>query len=75
MNFLYIMTADLKYPESFRGFRKAPLPPPTARHVHPSFRDLHLVCGIPKAPLCKGGWQKSLIFDWGIVWSGYFHEP
>ena len=20
-----------------------------------------------KAPLCKGGWQKSLIFDWGIV--------
>ena len=21
----------------------------------------------PKAPLCKGGWQKSLIFDWGIV--------
>ena len=21
----------------------------------------------PKAPLSKGGWQKSLIFDWGIV--------
>ena len=21
----------------------------------------------PKAPLCKGGCQKSLIFDWGIV--------
>ena len=21
----------------------------------------------PKAPLCKGGWQKSLISDWGIV--------
>ena len=20
-----------------------------------------------KAPLCKGGWQKSAIFDWGIV--------
>ena len=20
-----------------------------------------------KAPLCKGGWQKSLIFDWGIL--------
>ena len=20
-----------------------------------------------KAPLCKGGWQKSVIFDWGIV--------
>ena len=21
----------------------------------------------PKAPLCKGGCQKSLIFDWGIA--------
>ena len=21
----------------------------------------------PKAPLCKGGCQKSMIFDWGIV--------
>ena len=21
----------------------------------------------PMAPLCKGGWQKSPIFDWGIV--------
>ena len=26
----------------------------------------------PKAPLCKGGCQKSLIFDWGIV---FFFNP
>ena len=25
----------------------------------------------PKAPLCKGGCQKSLIFDWGIALPGY----
>ena len=27
----------------------------------------HTGAGAPKAPLCKGGCQKSLIFDWGIV--------
>ena len=26
-----------------------------------------LLNDVLKAPLCKGGWQKSLIFDWGIV--------
>ena len=29
----------------------------------------------PKAPLCKGGWQKSLISDWGIVKSGNMTTP
>ena len=28
------------------------------------------ICRPKKAPLCKGGWQKSLIFDWGIVGVG-----
>ena len=28
-----------------------------------------------KAPLCKGGWQKSLIFDWGIVMFRYATIP
>ena len=28
-----------------------------------------------KAPLCKGGWQKSLIFDWGIVSNRYRSIP
>ena len=28
---------------------------------------LYRCCRHPKAPLCKGGWQKSLISDWGIV--------
>ena len=27
----------------------------------------------PKAPLCKGGWQKSLISDWGIVFVVYYN--
>ena len=26
-----------------------------------------LTVALPKAPLCKGGWRKSLIFDWGIA--------
>ena len=29
----------------------------------------------PKAPLCKGGWQKSLISDWGIVLYRYLTIP
>ena len=28
-----------------------------------------------KAPLCKGGWQKSLISDWGIVLYRYLTIP
>ena len=30
---------------------------------------IYWICSLfwEKAPLCKGGWQKSLIFDWGIV--------
>ena len=28
-----------------------------------------------KAPLCKGGWQKSLISDWGIVLCRYLTIP
>ena len=28
-----------------------------------------------KAPLCKGGWQKSLISDWGIVLCRYATIP
>jgi hypothetical protein len=27
------------------------------------------------APLCKGGWQKSLISDWGIVLCRYLTIP
>ena len=33
-------------------------------HISFSFTD---VAAHPKAPLCKGGWQKSLISAWGIV--------
>jgi len=28
-----------------------------------------------KAPLCKGGWQNSLIFGWGIVTHRYITIP
>ena len=31
--------------------------------------------GGKKAPLRKGGWQKSLIFDWGIVTHRYITIP
>ena len=30
---------------------------------------------LSKAPLCKGGWQKSVIFDWGIVTYRYNTIP
>ena len=36
---------------------------------HISF-SFYRCCSAPKAPLCKGGWQKSLISDWGIVLVG-----
>ena len=31
------------------------------------FQFVELLRNVPKAPLCKGGCQKSKIFDWGIV--------
>ena len=38
-------------------------------HISFSFSAAH------KAPLCKGGWQKSLISDWGIVLCRYATIP
>ena len=38
-------------------------------HISFSFSAAH------KAPLCKGGWQKSLISDWGIVLCRYLTIP
>ena len=37
------------------------------RFCHFKFQFIFLFCTAPKAPLCKGGCQKSPISDWGIV--------
>ena len=42
---------------------------PGCFHISFSFSAAH------KAPLCKGGWQKSLISDWGIVLCRYATIP
>ena len=43
-------------------------PPPAALASLPScFHISFSFSAADKAPLCKGGWQKSLISDWGIV--------
>ena len=42
---------------------------PSCFHISFSFSAAY------KVPLCKGGWQKSLISDWGIVFCRYATIP
>ena len=52
------------------------LPPPAALPSLPScFHISFSFSAADKAPLCKGGWQKSLISDWGIVFCRYLTIP
>ena len=47
-------------------------------HSSDNASSLHIsfsFSAVNKAPLCKGGWQKSLISDWGIVLCRYLTIP
>ena len=82
-----LLTIPVAVPDIFVGFKpsssvdrchslRSLLPPPAALpslpccfHISFSFSAAY------KAPLCKWGWQKSLISDWGIVLCRYATIP
>ena len=63
-----------------RVFKASDLCPYYNRRVHSSdnagsFHISFSFSAADKAPLCKGGWQKSLISDWGIGLCRYATIP